>query len=419
MSHEVEHDVIIIGAGAAGLAAAQQLKAAGVTALVLEARNRWGGRIWTDHTYGPVELGAEFIHGEQASTWQVIRPAGLEAEPWPRGRQRGHAYRTLLARQGRLLSDESLPGRVDTLFEQVTTYNGPECSAYDRLLALAGSDEEALRFVANSLACLEAADVARLSASAVSHERALNTAGWENFHITAGYDALPTLLAQGIEVRLDTAVTQIEWSDTYVRLETQNGYPMTTRQVIITVPLGVLQLGQPRFLPALPEVKQQAIDRLAMGHVTKLALHFNRSVWPEFTSLRTDGFVLAWWPAGTNAAPVLMGYTGGPAALELAALGQERAIEQGLQELSQILGDDVRSAFVAGRLVDWSTDPWSLGAYTYTPVGAGQARADLAAPLAPTLFFAGEATSTNGHVATVHGAVETGWRAAAELLAAR
>lgn len=419
MLHEVEYDVIIIGAGAAGLAAAQHLKAAGVNTLVLEARHRLGGRIWTDHTYGPVELGAEFIHGEHASTWQVISPAGLEAETWPRGRQKGEANYDLFARHGRLLPDKSLPNRVSSLFEQVTTYAGPERSTQDLLLSLAGADDEAFLFTANGLACIEAAEVARLSAPAISYERALNTAGWENYHITAGYDALPALLAQGIEVRFNTAVTQIEWGDTHARLELRNGQTLTARQVIVTVPLGVLQSGQPRFLPALPEAKQQAIERLAMGHVTKLVLHFNRTLWPEFTFLRTDGFVLAWWSAGTAAAPVLMGYTGGPAALKLATLGQERAIEQGLQELSQILGDELRSAFVAGRLVDWSIDPWSLGAYTYTPVGAGQARADLAAPLAPTLFFAGEATSTNGHVATVHGAIETGWRAAAELLAAR
>ncbi|MCB0164835.1 MAG: FAD-dependent oxidoreductase [Anaerolineae bacterium] len=419
MSHAVEHDVIIIGAGAAGLAAAQHLKAAGVNALVIEARHRLGGRIWTDHTYGPVELGAEFIHGEHASTWQIINPAELEAEPWPRGRQRGQANYDLFTRHGHLLADESLPGRIGFLLEQVTTYTGPERSAQDLLLSLAGADQEAFLFAANGLACIEAAEVARLSAPAVSHERALNTAGWENFHITAGYDALPALLAQGIEVRFNTTVTQIEWADAQVRIEIQNGQTLTARQVIVTVPLGVLQAGRPRFLPALPEVKQRAIERLAMGHVTKLVLHFNRSLWPEFTFLRTDGFVLAWWPAGSADAPVLMGYIGGPAALKLAALGQERAIEQGLQELSQILGNELRSAFVAGRLVDWSIDPWSLGAYTYTPVGAGQSRADLAAPLAPTLFFAGEATSTNGHVATVHGAIETGWRAAAELLAAR
>ncbi|MCB9077533.1 MAG: FAD-dependent oxidoreductase [Anaerolineaceae bacterium] len=419
MTHELEHDVIIIGAGAAGLAAAQQLKTAGVKALVLEARSRLGGRIWTDHTYAPVELGAEFIHGEHAATWQFIEPAGLEAETWPRGRQKGQAYRNRFARQGRLLTDDTLAGRVDDLFEQVTTYTGPERSTGDLLLSLAGSDEEAALFVANGLACMEAAEVARLSASALSQERALNTAGWENYHITAGYDTLPVLLAEGIEVRFDTAVTQIEWKERGVQLAVQGGQLLTARQVIVTVPLGVLQSGRPRFLPGLPPAKQQAIEHLAMGHVTKLVLHFNQAFWPEFTFLRTDGFVLTWWPVGTAAAPALMGYTGGPAALKLAALGQESAVEQGLQELGQILGNKARSAFIAGRLVDWSTDPWSLGAYTYTPVGAGQARADLAAPLAPTLFFAGEATATNGHLATVHGAIETGQRAAAEVLAAR
>jgi monoamine oxidase len=114
-----------------------------------------------------------------------------------------------------------------------------------------------------------------------------------------------------------------------------------------------------------------------------------------------------------------MGYVGGPQALELAALGQAGAVAQGLKELKQLFGAEIETAFIKGQMVDWSSDPWSRGAYSYTPVGAEAARAELAAPVANTLFFAGEATSINGHVGTVHGAIESGWRVAAEVLAAK
>ncbi|MCB0210333.1 MAG: FAD-dependent oxidoreductase [Anaerolineae bacterium] len=416
MTQQLEHDVIIIGAGAAGLAAAQKLKAAGREPLILEARDRLGGRIWTDHTITPVELGAEFIHGEHAATWQLIEPAALETDLWPRGRQY-QQYTYLYILNGHLLADSALDTQMAALYEHVTHFTGPECSAREAVLAITDPDDAALPYILSRLACVEAAEVDRLSATALTQERALNTAGWENYHIRAGYDALPALMAQGLDIRCNSPVTRIDWSDSGAQLLLANNQTLTARHVIVTVPLGVLQADCPNFLPALPPAKQQAIAVLAMGHVTKLVLQFSRSVWPSFSYLCSDGVIPDWWQAGSADAPVLMGYSGGPAALELAALGEEAAIEQGLAELSQAFGDDIRSAFVSGRLVDWSTDPWSLGAYTYTPVGAGNARAELAAPLASTLFFAGEATSTNGHVATVHGAIETGWRAAAEVLA--
>lgn len=419
MAQQAGRDVVIIGAGAAGLAAAHNLKSAGLEPLVVEARDRIGGRIWTDHSRGPVELGAEFVHGERAATWQLITPAGLPADPWPRGRRLGQTD-VLYAQNGKLLPRGApLAERVNHLYEQVTGYTGPECTARAAALALIPPDDEALPYLLTRLACIEAADVDRLSARAVSRERALNSAGWENYHIRAGYDALPALLARGLEVWLNSAVTRIEWGSTTVRLILQSEQTITARHVIVTVPLGVLQSGRPTFSPALPPAKKKAINLLAMGPVTKLILHFSHAPWLPPAFVRNDGYILTWWPAGSDEEPVLMGYNGGPMALELAALGEEKAIAQGVKELSQIFGSEVADAFVAGRLVDWSADPWSCGAYSYTPVGADGARAALAAPLAPMLFFAGEATSTNGHLATVHGAIETGWRAADEVLAVK
>jgi len=167
----------------------------------------------------------------------------------------------------------------------------------------------------------------------------------------------------------------------------------------------------------LPAERLAALERIGVGHVTKLILWFDRQCWPEFTVLSTDGQVATWWPVPGAATPTLMGYVGGPAALGLAARGEAGAIATGLAELTALFGADMRAACLGGRLADWSRDPWSLGAYTYSPVGMGNARAILATPLAETLYFAGEATVTNGHLATVHGAIESGYRAAAEILA--
>jgi monoamine oxidase len=415
MSDRKEHDVVVIGAGVAGLAAAQRLRMAGLDPLVLEARERIGGRIWTDHTYAPVELGAEFIHGELASTWQLVNAAGLPAELWPRVDGAGARQFQHVGRQGRL--DPALSQRIEMLYERLHQYDGPDRSIAEALAGMTEANDEVIPFVLNRVACMESADVNRVSALAISQELAQVTAGWTNFHICPGYDALPAFMARELTVQCGAAVAQINWDEHAAELSLENGQRLTARQVIVTVPLSLLQADCPRFAPALPPAKQKAIHTLAMGTVTKLILWFERQVWPPFTFLGTDGMVFTWWPVGTPEAPALMGYTGGPGALALAALGQEEAIAQGLREAGQLFGIDIQTAFIAGRMVNWAADPWSRGAYSYTPVGASWARAELAAPLLPTLFFAGEASHTQGHMATVHGAIETGWRAAEEVLA--
>ena len=420
--------IIIIGAGAAGLAAGQWLRNSGLNPLIIEARNRIGGRIWTDHTRGPVELGAEFIHGSKAITWEFIDRAGLATEPWPRlvgsGPRRRFAqgqsfpFDEHFLRDGQFLTDDKCYQIMD-LCERIEHYSGPERSVAEVVDLWDDIDSALVPFALDRLACLEAADVTHLSASALAQERALYSAGWDNFHIKTGYDALPKHLANGLEIQLNTAVTEIDWHSTSVHLSLQNGHTLTADQVIVTVPLSLLQANIPHFEPPLPSHKQQAIRALAMGHVTKLVMWFTETVWPSFQFLGTDGAVITWWPTGSLDQPALMGYVGGPKALDLAALGSEGAIEKGLCEVVQFFGNKARESFIGGKLVAWSTDPWSRGAYTYTPVGAGQARTELAKSIGNVLFFAGEATLTNGHQATVHGAIESGQRAAGEVLEKR
>lgn len=414
MQRQVDYEVVVVGAGVAGLAAARRLGEAGLTPLVLEARNRVGGRVYTDHSGAPVELGAEFIHGEHAATWAVIREAGLRTEPWGEGR--GYAV------QGKqLLPDaaNALHERVMRLYEAATHYTGEDRSAADVVAELAQNDTQALATIERWLAGMEAADITRLSALWLSEERRLNTAGWVNYHVTSGYDGVPRALAAGLDVRFDAAVMHVAWSPGGVTLTLHSGEQIIARQVVVTVPLSLLQQGRMQFAPGLPQRKLAAMSAIAMGYVTKLALWFDRPCWEPFVFLSADGIVPTWWPSGNDEQPALMGYVGGRFGLALGALGEEEAIRRGLAEAAGLFGPQVHECFLRGRLMDWGRDPWSLGAYTYTPVGGGGAREVLAAPVANTLFFAGEATSTNGHLATVHGAIETGWRAADEVLATR
>jgi monoamine oxidase len=403
------YDTIIIGAGAAGLAAGQRLRAAGRAPIILEARDRIGGRICTDRTHGPVELGAEFIHGERAATWEYVRAAGLRTDGWSNeGR--------LFARGGVIFpADDPVAARTVAIFEAAVGYHGPDISVAALIDGMFQPDDPARTFALRWLANLESADTHLLSATALTHEREIATNGDENFHILDGYDRAVDQLAAGLDIRLSQAVERVVWGDAGVMVALSDGAALTARHLIITVPVGVLQSGRPTFDPPLPEAKRAAISAIAVGHVIKLMLWFERQLWPDFVILSTDGRIATWWTVESAATPTIMGYVGGPAALTIAALGERGAIALGLAELSQLFGFDAAAASLGGRMSGWSDDPWSLGAYTYSPVGVGAARADLAAPLGP-LHFAGEATLTNGHIATVHGAIESGRRAADEVL---
>jgi monoamine oxidase len=403
------HDTIVVGAGAAGLAAARVLVAAGRPALVVEARERLGGRIHTDRTRGPVELGAEFIHGDRAATWEFVRAAGLRTSPW--GRDRGFARGGAIVPAG-----DALGERIFALYEQVAGYAGPDISVAELLARHTAPGDPALGITLRWLANLEGADTARLSAARYAWEREHSSNGDDNFHLLDGYDRLVAHMGAGLDVRLGAVVERVEWEPGRVVLALAGGEALEARRAIVTLPVGVLQAGRVAFAPELPAEKRAAVAAIPMGHVTKLVLWFERQLWPEFTVLSTDGRIATWWPVESAATPTLMGYQGGQVALDVASLGEAAAVEAALEELSQLFGADARAAFLGGRLADWSRDPWSLGAYTYSAVGTGDARAALAAPVADTLFFAGEATALDGHIATVHGAIESGRRAAAEVL---
>lgn len=410
--HE-EHRIVIIGAGVSGLAAAQQLRTAGFEPLVLEARERIGGRVWTDHSRAPVEFGAEFIHGEYATTWQIVREHQIKVQAWNGPRH--------YAQDGQRLSEEqetAIKDRANELYKLIEEYDGPEQSVDQLLAAHSQPDELALEYVQRLFANLEGADTSRLSASQLAYEHRVNTAGPSNFRFVNGYDQIPQALAEGLEIRLNNAVEQIEWNEQGATLTLAKGGRISCQRLLITVPIGVLQKDRPRFEPALPAEKQQAIQAIAMGHVTKVILWFKQRFWEPFAYLSTNGKVATWWPSGTDAQPALTGYTGGLRALALDALDESEAIALSLGEIAALFGSRAREFFLGGQRISWSKDPWSEGAYTYSQVGMGDARAKLAAPIADTLFFAGEATLTNGHLATVHGAIESGRRAADEILAA-
>jgi monoamine oxidase len=435
----MDADVLVIGAGAAGLAAARALVDAGRRVIVLEARARIGGRVWTDRSFAdiPVERGAEFIHGEQADTWALVRRAGLRTASFSRWQGR-----RIVAEDGRLAGDELLHARPDlqrvfTLEQQLAEYQGPDCSLAEWLAANAYSPLAAhiadLRMAHSNCATPDTISVAELA-----HELKIADKGPGDFHILDGYDRALALLADGLDIRLGMAVTKIQWAEDGVQVTTRASegvkgrrgeleaapahllapspaHAFHARHTIITLPLALLKVDTVAFDPPLPEAKRHAITALTMAPAMKLLLRFEERFWDaEMTFLSGRDPVPVWWTVRPDA-PLLTGFITGPRAARLAAHGPEAALEQGMAALMAIFGAAPRRLFAAGQVVDWAADEWARGGYSSVPPGAHGQRAVLAQP-AGALHFAGEATVFANNPATVHGALHSGVRAAREII---
>src|SRR5436190_6347077 len=230
----MDADVLVIGAGASGLAAARGLADAGRRVIVLEARDRIGGRVWTDRSFAdiPVERGAEFIHGEQADTWALVRRAGLRTESFSRWQGR-----RIVAEDGRLAGDELLHARPDlqsvfTLEQQLAEYQGPDCSLGEWLAANAYSPLAA-HIADMRLAHSNCATPATISVAELAHELKIADKGPGDFHILDGYDRALALLADRLDIRLGMVVTAIRWGEDGVQVTTREGEGVTGRRGVL------------------------------------------------------------------------------------------------------------------------------------------------------------------------------------------
>ena len=430
-------DVIVIGAGAAGLAAAAALAAAGREVLVVEARDRLGGRIWTRLEPGvgaPVELGAEFIHGHAHRNVAWLARAGKMAVETPDThyrlengelRQRDSFFHkvqeALLQNQAKISHDVSLDTLLDVHLKDVLP---PDARAYARMMAEG----------------FDAADTSRASSRAIADE-------WTGEMMSnapqsrpqGGYASLLNALAgalpvQNVQLRLQTIVREVGWSRGKVEVIGESfGAPFQAQaaRAVITLPLGILQLSPQspdavQFVPPL-DAKRKALQGLGFGPVIKLVMRFRTAFWEDLDDgrYRDGGFFhvpksefTTFWTALPLRAPVINAWAGGPRAARISSSNDPGGIvRHALESLDAAFGGrvDVRGQLEAVYAHDWERDPFSHGAYSYVAVGGATARADLGKPLDDTLFFAGEATDTD-ESATVTGALLSGERAAREVL---
>ncbi len=456
----MRYDVVVIGAGAAGLAAARQLTDAGRRVVVLEARDRIGGRILTHRAPGlatPIELGPEFVHGTPRELWDVIERAPLVAvdaadeqvalagassppessddQAPTAGVERDDAMQSVLGALDDWARD---PARPDQSFAALLDerFGAPR---WARARAESRSYVEGFHAAVSERASVRA--LARAEASASADEPA--------FRLVDGYARVGEWLATGagapLDVRLRAVVRRVRWSTAgaHVDATTPEGDPMTVeaRACVVAIPISLLaaslETSADRLVAFDPplDAKRTAIGDIEMGHVVRIVLRFRSRFWergvpavPHGYDPTTLGFFYApgapipvWWTQRALRTPLLVAWSGGGRARALLAESTDRRVDIAVASLADTFGiaeRAVRDELVSAHQHDWSADPFALGAYSFVRVGGADAPAQLATPLDRVLFFAGEHTVDDGHWGTVHGAMRSGFRAAAQLLAA-
>jgi monoamine oxidase len=434
------YEILVVGAGAAGLAAARALAAAGRRVAVVEARDRTGGRIFTNRVEIPnavapvsIELGAEFIHGLPQVTWDLLQEAHL-------GTYELDGAHLSFARGGFQSSGDD-PGDaghvIDDMMAWVAAQPPGTDLSFSEYLDRAGVDSARRKRASAYVESFNAADSHLIGAAALARQQVAEDEIHSDrlFHIESGYDALTAFLENGFAAAGGTlllrhVVRSIRWSRNQIALSGVDahgrGFELHAERAIVTLPLGVLHAGMVEFDPKPGEILLNAA-RMAMGPVVRMSLLFDAKFWQQDLSFlfARDETPTAWWTPMPNAVPLITGWTGGPKATALAqkaavAAHPQALLEEILGALSRMYGLSVRESqkrLLSWHAHDWQADPYALGAYSYAPAGALNASANMTQPVADTLYFAGEHTDTTGHWGTVHGALGSGLRAAAQILA--
>lgn len=418
--------VLVIGAGMAGLAAARELRRAGQQVLVLEARDRIGGRTWTSSKWPdlPLDLGASWIQGVEGNPITDLANQ-LGAKRLVTSFERTVVYNT----NGQVLS-KAEEAQLDGIRKQMfnTLHEAQDANADTSVRQAVAVLEQ--KFAGNRAAlrflnfCLS---------SEIEHEYAGSasrlSAHWydsgEQFDgddvlFAQGYTVITEYLARDVDVQLSQVVKEIQWQEPEVRVRTTNNEFVADR-VVVTLPLGVLQHNDVRFVPQLPVAKRNAINKLGMGVLNKCFLRFPQAFWPE--DMDWLGYVPEqhgeWteWVSFKRATqlPILLGFNAADRGREIEGWLDEQVVADALVTLKTIFGSNIPNP-IDYQITRWDADPFARGSYSYNALNSTPAmRTDLARPLAGRLFFAGEATSKD-YFGTAHGAYLSGLQAASDVL---
>jgi monoamine oxidase len=435
----IRSDVLVVGAGAAGLAAAREISSGGVSVAVLEARHRIGGRIATERDPSwvvPIELGPEFIHGRPEETLELVRREGLLAARladihWKKSGSGWKQIRDFWASADRITSRLPDSGPDRTVAEYISTHR-----------KLRPKDRELLRSLVEGY---DASPADRVSVQSISTKGSGKECR-DQLRILDGHDRLAARLAfecnERVAVQLGVVAREILWRKGSVEIETEGAAGRerySARAAVLTLPVGVWNApagakGSVRLVPEIRS-KREALARMGMGSVVKVMLRFREPFWrtarhapkggaphgetPRLGFLHTPAEEFrVWWSAEPVDTPVLTGWAGGPAAGAFAGRSQDEVAGRAVSAIARVLGESrrrVAAQLEAWRMHDWQADPFTRGAYAYLAPGGVEALRSFSRPVAGTLFFAGEAIDPE-QAGTVAGAIASGRRAGRQLL---
>jgi monoamine oxidase len=405
-----EAEVVIVGGGAAGIAAARRLREAGLDALIVEARSRLGGRAWTEEVEGlPVDLGCGWLHSADRNAWTAVaqaqgRTIDKTPPPWMRASAQvglsaieATAFRNALVRfHARVgAAPEGEPDQpASALLEARDPWNA--------LL-----DAVSTYYSGAELERVSVRDLARYDDDGV------------NWRVVEGYGSVVAAHGAGLPVAFDCKAERIDRRGKRLRVETSKG-PIAADAVIVTLPSTVIAEQPDLFLPALPD-KTEAAAGLPLGLADKLFLTLADPSTFESDSRafgdvsRTATAAYQFRPFGR---PMIEVYFGGTLAADLEKAGEPAFFDFALAELVGLFGASFARRVAPLRLYRWASDPLARGSYSYALPGRVDCRAALAAPVEGRIFFAGEACS-RADFSTAHGAFLTGVAAAEQTIAAR
>jgi monoamine oxidase len=431
----MDADVIVVGAGAAGLAAARTLARRALRVLLIEARDRVGGRVLTRATTRPLipaELGAEFIHGTASETIELLRAAGTAAvdigarEFWN-------------LQDGRLQREDEAFISSASIFEATRSLREDESAdrflrRFEKDAAMRPAARDARAFVEG----FEAADPAIASACAIGDEWRSGVDS-RSARPLGGYAPMFDWLendctAAGVRICFATVARAIAWRRGTVNVDLGSEMGLRhARAAIQTYPAGVLRHrgdeSEIAFEPPLPLAKSEALAHIEMGHVVRVVLTFRTPFWERLRNGRYRDAAFfhgegrpfpSYWTQLPVRGEQIVAWAGGPKASALQGIAEAELIALAVKGFGELFDESAlaQAEFAGGMMHDWTDDAFARGAYSYITVGGEGARAALGAPLDGALFFAGEATSTDGQGGTVNGALQTGVRAANEVMRA-
>jgi len=429
-------DILIIGGGATGLMAASILTKAGKKIIVLEARDRCGGRIHTINQgafFKDTELGAEFIHGDLPVTLNLLKEAGITYQP---------AYGEMWHyKNGRFDNDGGVIEGWGLLEEKLKTID-KDVSINEFLdKEFAGDEYNDLKNSVRQFAAgYDSADPDKGSTFALRNEW-LSEDDDAQYRLKGGYGKIVDYLEETIKnaggnIFLNSIVKEIQWLPGNIKAVTNNGTVYEAAQLVIALPLGVLQAGKDQlgaiaFNPPIPE-KIDAINKMGFGAIIKVLLEFDEPFWTDKQtealagkSLENMSFLLSeeeiptWWTQAPEPSSIITGWLGGPAAAAKKDVPDEDILWQSLQSLSNIFKRDIeelKAKLVASRIVNWTNDPFTRGSYAYDTVKASALRDILKQPVDNTLFFAGEYLYEGAAMGTVEAALTSGEQVAKKII---